>query len=772
MIQGFISYAHDDGEAFDTLRRQLRALERAFITEISLWADDKLHAGLRWDDTIKARIEVADLFILLLSPAFLDSDYILRHEIPAIRTRVAAAKGLVCPVLLTRCGFTSLVGRLQVVPSVNRRLLAIDEWTPVARGYDEARVQIEHAVKEHFALTGRVDDWDLVRAQPQDPAGPMLIARDHRIFDLDPRGGPRDRDATADPVVRQLYPPNHDKAAALSALVARRANALGAEWADLAPAAFDLAAVLDQPLDLLPDQVVTLWERSVRLASLLMQDKRLLAAPEADKTPLEADMHRALDDLVGSLAPFVRAFPAARVLDDQRGEFLKTKMLFEPARFVIDRAEARSVLTPAAAGTIRSAMAAAGRGDAQAEKEGFFALRGAQNTLVTAMGYGAAFLAGAPGTGYAIQQPLIDNVGLVLPEVAAQATALMADAPADVQAAMQSVPVALEARLAAGPGAAGGGSAPALRSPRGEGRRMPPDPAFWPGGPPSWADEWGTDRYGRWATFGVDAKDGTRVMQRMRWIPPGRFVMGSPKGEEGRFDDRESPQHEVVIGAGFWLADTPCTQALWQAVVGDNPSYFKSPDRPVERVSFDQVEGFIQRLNGLVAGLALELPSEARWEYACRAGTTTATYAGDLEILGYNNAPVLDAIAWYGGNSGLDFDLSNGADSSKWAGKQYPHTRAGTRPVARKLPNDWGLYDMLGNVWDWCADDWHDNYEGAPADGAAWRSPAGSRAGDVRRVIRGGAWYYDARRVRSACRYGYGPEYQDFDLGFRFALVQ
>ena len=95
MIQGFISYAHDDGDAFDTMRTHLHALEQAFTDPITLWADDKLRAGLHWDDTIKARIEAAALFILLLSPAFLASDYIVRDEIPAIRTRVAAAKGLI-----------------------------------------------------------------------------------------------------------------------------------------------------------------------------------------------------------------------------------------------------------------------------------------------------------------------------------------------------------------------------------------------------------------------------------------------------------------------------------------------------------------------------------------------------------------------------------------------------------------------------------------------------------------------------------------------------
>ena len=131
---------------------------------------------------------------------------------------------------------------------------------------------------------------------------------------------------------------------------------------------------------------------------------------------------------------------------------------------------------------------------------------------------------------------------------------------------------------------------------------------------------WGIDQYGRWVSFSVPAPGDTRVAQRMRWIPPGRFTMGSPDGETDRIGF-EGPQHEVTIADGFWLFDTPCTQALWQAVMGDNPSNFQSPTRPVEQVSFDDVQAFMDKLNALVPGIDLSLPSEARWEYACRAGT-------------------------------------------------------------------------------------------------------------------------------------------------------
>ncbi len=175
------------------------------------------------------------------------------------------------------------------------------------------------------------------------------------------------------------------------------------------------------------------------------------------------------------------------------------------------------------------------------------------------------------------------------------------------------------------------------------------------GCPPDWASGWGHDQVGVFVEFTLGD-----VTQRLRWIPPGQFVMGSPEKEPGR-RSAEGPQREVTIGKGFWLFDTAVTQALWQAVMSENPSRFQSSERPVESVSWDQAQGFLGQINQLVPGLDLALPSEAQWEYACRAGTDAATYAGAMEILGDNNAPVLDAIAWYGGNSGVEFDLTEGA---------------------------------------------------------------------------------------------------------------
>ena len=284
---------------------------------------------------------------------------------------------------------------------------------------------------------------------------------------------------------------------------------------------------------------------------------------------------------------------------------------------------------------------------------------------------------------------------------------------------------------------------------------------------PSWAEKAGTDRFGRWADLAVPTGRGGAVRQRLRLIQPGTFRMGSPDDEPGRYGD-EGPVHDVTIRQGFWLFDTPCTQRLWRAVMRSNPSEFKSPLRPVETVSFDDAQAFLSQLNDRVNDLNLTLPSEAQWEYACRAGTTEATCAGPMEILGANNAPVLDRIAWYGGNSGVDFDFPNGRDSSDWEAKQYEHDKAGTRLVRQKDPNPWGLYDMLGNVWEWCEDGWHNTYADSPADGTA--RPPSDGAAD--RVIRGGSWGSNASGARSAVRSRNDPSYRNGNVGFRCTRVQ
>lgn len=231
---------------------------------------------------------------------------------------------------------------------------------------------------------------------------------------------------------------------------------------------------------------------------------------------------------------------------------------------------------------------------------------------------------------------------------------------------------------------------------------------------PSWASAFGTDEFGIFADMTV-----ATVVQRFRYCPPGSFLMGSPEDEPGRWDD-EGPRQQVTLTQGFWIGDTPVTQAFFLEVMGWNPSRFDGADHPVETVKWDEA-------TAMAAAIDCCLPTEAQREYACRAGTTGATY---------DDAKPLDEFAWF-----------------------YANSNNQTQPIKQKRPNPWGLYDTLGNVYEWCRD--------SPRHYTTTNiiDPCEMCGGD--RVIRGGSWYSLARFVRAAYRYGLGPGHACDDLGFR-----
>ncbi|NCR11501.1 MAG: SUMF1/EgtB/PvdO family nonheme iron enzyme [Microcystis aeruginosa SX13-11] len=235
-----------------------------------------------------------------------------------------------------------------------------------------------------------------------------------------------------------------------------------------------------------------------------------------------------------------------------------------------------------------------------------------------------------------------------------------------------------------------------------------------------------------------------RVTLEMVSLPAGEFLMGSPDSDSDA-KSWEKPQHQVKVNS-FAIGKYPVTQAQYEAVMGTNPSHFENnswfknnPQNLVENVSWNDAQAFCQKLSQ-ITGKTYRLPTEAEWEYACRAGTTTCYYFGD-------DANQLGDYAWYEGNS-----------------------QNTTHPVGQKRPNAWGLYDMSGNVWEWCEDDWHNNYIGAPTDGSAWITNY-QRANPFK-IVRGGSWETLSRYCRSANRHDdYTRMIGNFGYGFRVVCV-
>ncbi len=245
------------------------------------------------------------------------------------------------------------------------------------------------------------------------------------------------------------------------------------------------------------------------------------------------------------------------------------------------------------------------------------------------------------------------------------------------------------------------------------------------------------DQYGIYADVEIKT-NAQSVTQRFRWIEPGTFMMGSPESEEGRDDDEI--RHQVTLTKGYWIADTETTQQLWQAVMNSNPSSFKGEQRPVEEVSWNDVRQFLKKLNQFNPKLNAKLPTEAQWEYATRAGTSTPfSFGRELTLEKVN----------YSGNW----------DNREWG----VGSKKETVNVKSLPPNPWGLYEVHGNVWEWVADTWQEKLSAEPVSDPLVETESS-------RVIRGGSWDVIGRGVRSAVRYHDDADDRSHYLGFRISL--
>lgn len=251
---------------------------------------------------------------------------------------------------------------------------------------------------------------------------------------------------------------------------------------------------------------------------------------------------------------------------------------------------------------------------------------------------------------------------------------------------------------------------------------------------PPWAEFFGEDDFGIFAEFRLQ-----EVPFVWRWIPPGTFLMGSGKRAAYGFGD-EQPQHEVTISAGFWLGETPVTQAQWRVMTDEQPAHFRKSEHPVESVNWAEARAYAHQLTQAIPGLRATLPTEAQWEYACRADTRGDFYDGSICTQPTGHDSALDRLGWYLANS-----------------------RRQTQKVKQLVPNSWGLFDLLGNVWEWCLDGKRRYNKFSQLD------PGSTLDTSPIRVVRGGGWDSWAQCCRTAYRSAIAPDSRRYDVGFRLA---
>ncbi len=698
VLRGFISYAHRDDKLYTEFRDHLKALEREF--QFGFFDDQGLRHGDRWDPAIKQRIAEADIIVMVLSPAFMASDYIMDEEVPAILARERHKNVLVVPVLLKHCRYTHVVGELQVEPHHARLLRAIDLWKPKAAGHCAAAEAIAQAIETAFPGRAKTHAW----------LGPLVGEHQYRDalywiaeaaqLTVAPGGSEGDARAARDPSVRA----RHEKIKALAAHLARWEKSGRPSNRPILPFAYNaladaaaafVGAVAPDTEDMVRD--IDGLDEAFRA----VEDFRAFVGSGM----LPDETARDLTALLDVAEPWMREFPT--LLERLEGNVATLLRLGAPEGPMLDAAEGMaglafdvSLIPAGARDRLLRSVAAARKGGPQADAAALHAIKSARNLLIKMGSVAAGFMLGGI-VAKSREARLLDRIRTLLAREEPHIGHLSAGLTPAMRQALGRL---REASALDGIGA----------------------PAVVRGEPPKVIQE------------GPD-------LPEMVLIPKGRFVMGVPRAEserEGYDDDDARPRRKIVIAAPFYMARNPVTRGQFAAFVRETgydagpdwqaPGFEQTDDHPVVWVSYDDALAYIGWLNTRKTQGGYRLPSEAEWEYAARAGTRTARYWGD----GFEDA---GRYAWTSQN--------------------------GTAPVGQREANGFGLNDMLGNVWEWCADPWHDNYTGRPGDGSVWES--GGDSG--RSVLRGGSWAGYPRGVRAGVRYYDDRGTGDNSFGFRLS---
>ena len=707
-IPAFVSYAHADlgnRGLYPGLAQQLDILSKGFST--TFWQDSKnLRAGHIWNDEIMAAIADSRFFVLAVSNAWLASDYIRKNELPAIFRRYASDRSntVVCPVVLEDCpGWDKLLGTLQAVPTYPRsgQLLPIADWRPIRAGHTQTGKQLAAALEHHFDATHEQFAF-AARAYIAEQSPSVLVwLQDGPVLRHDPRGDKRDQAAAADPSVQRQHKRVSDLAADLRINLPAGGNRdlLPDEWKPFPAAVAAFSEFLLQDTEAVADDPLGLWSLYLTLQSF--RDR----LRSVESNILSAETVRKATDLIAQASLFVRQFPTIQTAEADSEPFgavvaPDAQDIETAAENVLAQAQTAEAVSPDSIAWARDQLAKVGAG-----RDRKNLLTGVRNLLIKACGTAAGNLLGGLTPDHNDDAILHARIKTMLHGLEAKG---FLDSFAD-SALSEAI-----GRMIAEAGK--------------------PNSAF--------------DRIADGgATVAPQPEAPDIPIPEMVSIPAGEFLMGIPDDESAReMDDwtDDKPVHKVSVPA-FQMAKYPLTVGQYRAFVeaenytddqGEwkDPGFPQTDDHPVVRISWNDAQAYVAWLNRRTRG-GFRLPSEAEWEYGCRARTETARYWGD---------------AW--------------DTEGRYC---WGDSKSGTAPVGDgREANDFGLYDMLGNVWEWCEDPWHDDYEGDPPNnGSAWIKD-GSPG---RRVVRGGSWDDIPQLIRAGVRDVYFRNFRSYFGGVRLA---
>lgn len=716
-VELFFSYSHKDEALRDQLATHLKLLERQGI--ISAWHDRKIVPGSEWAGDINQYLNQADIILLLVSADFLASDYCWDIEIQKALTRHDAGEATVIPVILRPVDWSSApFARLQALPKDAQPVMTWNlpdlAFMDIAKGIRFKAEELVTARRERENQAHQQAALEHYRQKVRSylAFGSITFIARENLNDVARSLGlsqaEMDAVETQETAIRNAYLENLER----YGQTFRRALDHEYPLSENTTAHLKERQVLlkldEQDVQQIEQRILGDWQTEQRQ----LQEQTLAEQRQREQEEAEQMRQQQLD--AERQEQERQQHVEAERLQQQQAEIERLRQQQEDAKRQEQESQEREQQEQAAESARltqqrqQEAEAAANRQTAAEQQH----RSSGQPTMsrrraLQILGFGSGGLVAAVAGNYVLTKSESPTVSE--PQTISEPPAIYEASPDDLSLVeFESITV----------------------------------------------DETGgiVDRTAGQANV-FREELGNSIGLDMVQIPEGEFEMGSPPEEEGRYD-AEGPQRRVAVSS-FFMGQFPVTQAQYEAVMGENPSSFQENgvNRPVEQVSWDDAIAFCERLSQLT-GRTYRLPSEAEWEYACRAGTTTPFHFGET---------ITTDLANY---HGQDFEYEGTTYPGNYGEGPYGTFREKTTEVGSFSPNAFGLYDMHGNVWEWCQDIWHETYDNAPTDGSAW-----IEGGDQsRRVLRGGSWFFTPRLCRSADRGWRARDYFSRTAGFRVVV--